>query len=50
MLVQLLGIAAILYVRVLRKALNQVGDGAILRENATTQRTVMEKTYSVSLS
>lgn len=46
---QLLAIVAILYVKILRKALNQAGDGIILRENGAVQRTVMEKTYSVSV-
>ncbi|GAA5840077.1 hypothetical protein JCM5353_008108 [Sporobolomyces roseus] len=45
-LVLLLAIVAILYVKILRTALNQAGDGIILRENGAVQRTVMEKTYS----
>ncbi|GAA6025333.1 hypothetical protein JCM11491_000682 [Sporobolomyces phaffii] len=46
LLVFLLATVAIIYVHVLRRALDDIGDSANLRENGQAQRIVVEKTYS----
>ncbi|GAA5855963.1 hypothetical protein JCM3766R1_001531 [Sporobolomyces carnicolor] len=46
LLVLLLAVVATLYVGILRKALNEIGDSAALREDGMIHRKIMEKTYS----
>ncbi|GAA5912435.1 uncharacterized protein JCM6883_005668 [Sporobolomyces salmoneus] len=45
-LVLLLATVAALYVRILRRALNEIGDNATVREDGSVHRKIMEKTYN----